>query len=312
MFEFFDVAAILAVLSAAIRMSMPIIIAAMGELVSQKSGVINLGLEGVMLMGCFVGFYATYTTGSHLQGIMWAIGAGILMNLIFGLITVVLKLEQYIAGLAMNILASGLTLYWFRELSEAAGESPRIELIKPIEIPLLCDIPFIGELLFKQSIFIYLTVVIVPLVWFFLYRTRYGLEIRCLGDNPHSLDAKGLGITRRRMMAVLFAGAMAGLAGAFISVGSSVRFVPEMIAGRGWLAIIVVIAGSWLPTKVVITGFVFALIGAVQLHSQTLGLDVPHQLLLALPYIMAIVLLIIKRDKATAPATLGIPYKRGK
>lgn len=316
MSELFSEALIVSLLAGAIRIVIPLILAAIGELIAQRSGVMNLGVEGMMLMGCFVGFYVTHETGSASIGIIFAVLASLTMSLIFAFMTITLKLEQFVTGLALNILAAGLTTFWFRAFYDiyrtetGSALPPTIDILESVEIPLLSDIPYLGEILFSQNWLAYFAYVLVPLTWFFLYKTRYGLELRCLGENPKAIDVKGLSVTVRRYSAVLFGGAMAGLGGAFISVGSSVQFVPDMVAGRGWLAIVIVIAGNWLPYRVVIAALIFALLGSFQLHVQAIGIDFPHQFLMALPFVVAILAMIWGKAKSEAPAALALPYRR--
>lgn len=311
MSDLFSEAIIVSILAATVRISTPLLIAALGELIAERSGVINLGLEGMMLMGTFIGFSVTLSTGSPWMGVTAAVFSGILMSLIMAFMTVTLKLEQFVSGLALNLLASGLTLYWFRSsVSSDFDNQPTIELLSKIDIPLLSDIPYIGEIFFSHNIITYFAFLMVPAVWYFLFRSKYGLELRCLGENPKALDVKGLSINARRYAAVLFGGAMAGLAGAFISVGSSLRFVADMTAGRGWLALVIVIAGNWQPKWILAAAMVFAFLDAFQLHVQAVGVNFPYQMLLALPYIVAIVAMMQSRARSRAPASLGIPYLR--
>ena len=281
MSELFTEAFIISILAGTIRIATPLILAAVGELIAERAGVINLGVEGMMSMGCFVGFYITYETGSQSMGIAGAVVAAMMMSLIMAFTAITLKLEQFVTGLAINILSAGLVLFWFSNFydyhQEKTGKStpPGIEILEKFDIPLLSDIPYIGKILFTQNWLTYLAYIIVPLSWYFLYRTRFGLELRCLGENPKVIDVKGLSVSVRRYAAVLFGGAMAGLGGAFISIGLSSQFAPNMVSGRGWLAIVIVIAGNWLPYRIVLAALIFAFLGSLQLHIQAIGIDFP-------------------------------------
>lgn len=313
MFEFFNEAILVSILTATIRIASPLIIAALGELISERAGVLNLGVEGTMLMGCFVAYYFAFSSDSTALAITMAILAGAVLGLLMAFLVVSLKLEQIIVGLVLNLFASGLTLYWFRALQQSSNTArPTIELMGTQPIPLLSDIPYLGEILFNQNIITYIAFLSVPLIWLFLYRTKYGLELRCIGENPKAIDMKGLSVSVRQYLAVMFGGAMAGLAGAFISVGASANFIPDMIAGRGWLAIVIVIAGNWRPKWIMVAAIVFAGLDSFRLHVQAVGIDLPYQLLLALPYIVAILAMMFSGRSSGAPAALGIPYFRSR
>lgn len=316
MSDLFTGTIIISILAATIRIATPLVVAAIGELIAERAGVINLGVEGMMLMGCWVSFYTTYNTGSHTLGIMAGIAAAMGMSLLMAVMAITLKLEQFVTGLALNILASGLTLFWYRRFraifqeESGAHVPPNIEMMGEFDIPLLSNIPYIGEIFFSHNLITYFAYILVPVTVYFLYRTRFGLELRCLGENPKAIDVKGLSVTRRRYAAVLFGGAMAGLAGTFLSVGISTQFVTGMVAGRGWLAIVIVIAGNWLPYRIVIASLIFAFLMSLQLHVQAVGIDFPHQFLLAAPFVIAILAMMWSKAKSEAPAALGKPYHR--
>jgi len=312
MSEFFTETIVISILAAMVRIGAPLILAAIGELIAERAGVINLGVEGMMLMGCFLGFFVTFETGSILAGIGAAMVGAMLMSLIMAFMAITLRLEQFVTGLALNLLASGLTLFWFRSLLKTIGSTqPNIDLLEKAPIPFLSDIPYLGIIVFSHNWLVYLAILSVPICSFFLYKTKYGLELRCLGENPRAIDMKGLSVAKRQYLAVLFGGMMAGLAGAFISVGSSIRFVPEMTAGRGWLAIVIVIAGNWQPKWILVAALVFAFLEAFQMHVQAVGINFPYQILLALPYVVAVIALMHRRARSRAPASLGVAYSRG-
>lgn len=299
------------VLAAAVRLLTPILIAATGELVAERAGVMNLGIEGTMLAGCFVGFLVTFTTGSAVAGIGAAVLSGILLGLLTSWAIVTLRIEQFVVGLAINLLCSALTAYAYRTFLKAVpSESAFITPLPPLRIPLLADIPVIGPALFHQGILTYVGYALVPLVAFWLYRTHRGLQLRCLGENPKLIDMAGGNVSRQRYAAVVFGSAMAGLAGASLSVGSSMRFVEEMSGGRGWLAIVVVVAANWRPSRVPLVGLVFAVLQAVQIQAQTTASAIPYEILLALPYVAAIVLMVVFRASSRMPAAIGIAYAR--
>jgi simple sugar transport system permease protein len=301
---------IISLLASMVRIMAPILLAALGELVTEKAGILNLGVEGIMLTGAYIGFLVVFNTNSISLGLLAACAAGAIMALLMAFMAVTLKVDQIVTGLAINLLASGLTFYWYRVAFSNVGATPTIATMKIYKIPLLSSIPIVGEVLFSQHALTYFAIIMVPLIWLFINKTKYGLEIRCLGENPKTIDIKGINVARRQYLAVIFGGIMAGFGGAFLTIVSGGIFLPNMSGGRGWLAIVVVIAGNWQPFRILLATLIFAFFDAFQLHAQGLGVVFPYQILLALPYIMAIIFLIASRSKSDAPKQLGIPYHR--
>lgn len=303
---------IISILASTLRIATPVLTAALGELVAERSGVLNMGVEGMMLTGAFVGFYVTYLTDSLWLGILGGMLAGAVMSLIMAVMGVSLRLNQTVTGLGINLLAFGLTFYWYRVTYDFGGDStmPTVEIFPPVEIPVISNIPFIGEILFSQRFFTYVAFLLVPIISFFLYRTKYGMALRGIGENPRAVDSKGLSVRRYQYLAVIFGGLMAGLGGALLPLGSTALFVTNITAGRGWLAIVLVIAGNWIPWRVLIAALIFAFLDAFQLQLQGLGVQIPFQVLLALPYIAAIIVMMSARAKSEAPSALGVPYAR--
>lgn len=302
---------IISLLTAMVRMATPILLAALGELVTEHAGVMNLGVEGMMLMGAYVGFMVGNKTDSLPLACLAAMLIGALMGLIMAFMANTLKVDQTVTGLALNLFAQGLSFYWYRvAYSELGGQVPTTRIFQLLPIPGLSKIPLIGEIFFSQTILTYIAFSMVPLIWFFLYRTRYGLLIRTLGENPRAADVKGVSVTKYRYLAVLFGGMMAGLGGSFLTLASAGVFVPEISAGRGWLAIVIVIAGNWRPYRILTAALIFAFLDAFQLQMQGLGVKLPYQIFLALPYVFAILALVLSRARSRAPQSLGIPYAR--
>jgi ABC-type uncharacterized transport system permease subunit len=303
---------LLSILVATIRIASPILLAALGELITERSGIMNLGLEGTMLFAAFIGFLTAEKLHSLPLAILLACLAGALFSLILAFMAISLQVDQTITGLAINLLASGLTLFWFRiaYLKLTSADTPLINPLQPVKIPFLANIPVLGQIFFSQNVLTYLAFVLVPVVWFFLYRMKLGLQIRSLGEDPRAADMAGIQVTRLRYFAVIIGGLMAGLAGAFVSIGSVERFFPDMTAGRGWLAIVIVISGNWKPSRILIASLVFAFLDAFQLQVQAVGVQVPYQVLLALPYVLAIMVMIIAKVRSVAPESLGAPYVR--
>lgn len=306
----FQASILVSIAAATIRIATPLLLAALGELVAERGGVYNMGLEGMMLMGAFTGYLAAYASGSLWVGVAAAGFTGALMAFVFAVMVITLKVEQIVTGLAVNLLGAGLSTYWLRAAFAGDGQTPTIPFFSNVPIPYLSELPYVGPVLFDQKLLTYFAFLMVPAVWFFLYRTRYGLILRCAGDNPKALDVKGVAVAPVQYAAVVFGGLMAGLGGAFLSVGSAARFVPDMTNGRGWLAIIIVIAGLWRPWSILVATLVFSFLDALQLQIQGIGIAIPYQLLLMMPYVAAIVALMVRRSRGKAPALLGVPYTR--
>jgi simple sugar transport system permease protein len=303
---------LISILVATVRITSPFLLAALGELIAERAGIMNLGLEGTMLFAAFIAFLAAEKLDSLPAAILLACLAGGLFSLILAFMSINLQVDQTITGLSLNLLASGLTLFWFRITYQklTSADTPLIHPLQPWKIPLLADIPVAGPILFSQNILTYLAFLFVPLIWFFLYRMKLGLQIRSLGEDPRAADMMGIQVRRLRFFAVVCGGVLAGLAGAFVSVGSVERFFPDMTGGRGWLAIVIVIAGNWKPSRILVASLLFAFLDAFQLQVQALGVQLPYQALLALPYVLAVVVLIIGKTRSVAPESLAVPYVR--
>ncbi|HEV7437884.1 MAG TPA: ABC transporter permease [Pseudorhizobium sp.] len=297
-----------AILLTVITAATPLVIAALGELVTERSGVLNLGVEGMMIMGAVVAFAATQITGTPYIGVMAGIAAGAVFSLLFGFLTLTLVANQVATGLALTILGLGLS----GQIGESYVGQPGIKL-QPIEIPLLADIPFLGSLLFRQDLIFYLSIALVIGIHWFLFRSRTGLKMRAIGDNHASAHALGINVIRTRYLAVMFGGACAGLAGAQLSLVYTPQWVENMAAGRGWIALALVVFASWRPLRVLAGGYLFGAVSIGQLHAQAFGIGIPSQFLSALPYAATIVVLIIishnrRTTMINTPASLGKPF----
>jgi ABC-type uncharacterized transport system permease subunit len=297
-------AIILAVLAA----STPLLIAAAGELVTERAGVLNLGVEGMMIMGAACGFGCAYFTGSTLVGALCGVLAGAAMAAVFAVLTLGLAVNQVATGLALTILGIGLS-----GLIGAGFVGERIVPSPPLYLPVLTDIPFVGRILFGENAFVYGSLVLVAGIWWFLYRTRLGLVLRAVGDNHVSAHALGYPVLRIRFYAVLFGGACAGLAGAYLSLAYTPFFVAGMTAGRGWIALALVVFASWRPWRLVAGAYLFGAVTILQLHAQGAGIGIPSQLMSSLPYLATIVVLVvISRARGSAgsaaPASLGLSF----
>ena len=310
--DIFQLGIVTSILATAVRMGTILLLAALGELVVERAGVLNLSVEGMMLSGAFAGFLGAYYSNSLWIGVLFAIIAGILISAIFGILAVILKIDQTVSGLTVNIFSAGLTFYMYRSIFPNVGAT-NIPALKPFtvhKIPFLSDIPIIGEILFSQYALSYIAILMMVLITFYLYRTKNGLILRTLGENPRAVDMKGINVTLYRFCAVLFGGMMAGLAGAFITLASVGIFVADITSGRGWLAIAIVIFGDWKPTKILWASLFFGFIDALQMQLQALGVQLPFQLFLAMPYILTTVAVFLARKRSGAPMALGIHYVR--
>jgi general nucleoside transport system permease protein len=296
-------AIVLSVLAA----STPLLIAATGELVTERSGVLNLGVEGMMIVGAACGFGGALYTGSITIGALCGIIAGTLLSLIFALMTLGLAVNQVATGLALTILGIGLS-----GLIGAGFVGERITPAPHLRIPGLTDLPLMGRILFGEDAFVYVSLVLIVGIWWFLYRTRAGLILRACGDNHLSAHALGYPVLRIRLLAVLFGGACAGLAGAYLPLAYTPFFIPGMTAGRGWIALALVVFSSWRPGRLVVGAYLFGAVTILQLHAQGAGIGVPSQLMSALPYLATVIVLVLlsraRSGGSTAPAALGTVF----
>ncbi len=297
-----------AIILSVIAASTPLLLAAAGELVAERAGVLNLGLEGMMIMGAVCGFAGVYFTGSVIVGALCAIVAGVFMSALFAALTLGLAVNQVAAGLALTIFGIGLS-----GLIGAGFVGERIETAPHLNLAALTEIPMIGNIVFGQDGFVYASLALVVGIWWFLYRTRTGLVLRAVGDNHVSAHALGHPVLRIRFRAVLFGGACAGLGGAYLPLAYTPFFTPGMTAGRGWIALALVVFSSWLPGRVAIGAYLFGFVTILQLHFQALHVPIPSQFMSSLPYLATVVVLIaISRRRglagSAAPASLGLVF----
>ncbi len=297
-----------AIILTIITASTPFLLAAIGELVVERSGVLNLGVEGMMVMGAVCGFGAAFVTGSPYVGILAAIAAGAALSALFGFLTLTLVANQVATGLALTLLGLGL--------SGIIGESfvglPGVKL-GAIYIPVLIDIPFIGRILFGQDVLVYLSFLLTAGVAYVLFKTKTGLIIRAVGSSHQSAHALGYNVISVRYACVLFGGACSGLAGGFLSLAYTPQWIENMTGGRGWIALALVVFASWLPWRAAIGAYLFGTVWILNLYVQPLGLPIPPQLLTSLPYIVTILALVIisanrMLTRLNTPACLGQPF----
>ncbi len=286
----------------------PLLIAAMGELVTERSGVLNLGVEGMMIMGAVTGFAVASSTGSAWLGMAAAIIAGMAFSLLFGFLTLTLVTNQVATGLALTLLGLGFS----GMLGEGFVGRPGVKLGN-IDIPVLSDLPVVGKLVFGQDPIFYISILLTAGVAWFLFYSRAGLTLRSVGDSHRSAHALGIKVIRIRYLAVMFGGACSGLAGAHLSLVYVPQWVEGMTAGRGWIALALVVFASWRPWRVLAGAYLFGAVSIGQLHAQALGFGIPSQLLSSLPYLATIVVLVlISRNRRltvmNTPASLGQPF----
>lgn len=306
-----DAALVTSMLFATVVAGTPLIIVALGLLVSEKAGVLNLGAEGMMAMGAVAAFAVTHHSGNPWLGVLAGMGAAMAMALIFGFLTLTLQANQVAAGLALSIFGVGLSAFIGKPF-----ESIALPAVPPIRIPFIADLPLIGEALYNQQALVYLSWALFWAVLWFLHRSRAGLVLRAVGESPASAHAIGHPVIRIRYLAVLFGGAMAGIGGAFLSVFYTPMWVEGLVAGRGWIALALVVFATWRPLRVLIGAYLFGGVMITQLFIQGSGLqlDFPAQFLSSLPYWATIVVLVvISRNANTirlnSPASLGKPYR---
>jgi len=298
---------LIGLIAATLRVATPLILGTLGELFAERAGILNLGIEGTMFFGAFVGFVIGGMTGSLWLGVLAAVLAGVLSGLLMALLAVQLGVNQHVSGLGITLLLTGLSLFGFRLIY---GE-PRIPpAIKPFDrVSPFGETPILGPL-FDQYALTYIAFALVPLAWWTLYRTSFGLQIRAVGENPEAADAAGVNVFLMRYLALAIAGGLMAAGGAFLSLAQLGAFTYGIIAGRGWVCIALVIFGNWHPLRVLWGALLFGGVFALQLRLQIAGLKLPYETFLALPYLVTILALAIAGRNAAYPAALLKPYKR--
>lgn len=297
---------------AAIRIASPLIFATMGELICERAGVLNLGIEGIMVAGAFAGWVTVYAGGDLWTGVLVAALTGAAFGLVHATLTVPLGLSQHVVGIGITLFATSLTYFTYRLVLPQVTSPPKIEPFATLPIPILSDIPLIGPALFAQTPLTYLAYVVVALTAWILYRTPLGLAVRAAGENPSAVEAQGISVSAIRIGAVMVGSALMAIGGAFLTMSAFNSFFFEMINGRGWIAIALVVFGSWRPGKALIGAILFAAFDAFQIRLQQVsGGIVPYQVFLMMPYVLSILALILVARRATYPKALMVPYQKG-
>ncbi|WP_096176300.1 ABC transporter permease [Cohaesibacter sp. ES.047] len=297
---------------ATIRIASPLIFATMGELICERAGVLNLGIEGIMTAGAFAGWVTVYLGGDLWFGIMIAAFIGLSIGALHGLLTVPLGLSQHVTGIGITLLATSLTYYIYRLVLPKVTSPPKIDAFEPFAIPGLSSIPFLGEALFTQTPLTYFAFLCAGLVAYILYKTPLGLAVRAVGESPESVEAQGISVVAMRMGAVMVGSALMAIGGAFLTMSAFNSFFFEMVNGRGWVCIALVVFGSWRPGKALLGTILFAAFDAYQVRLQQLtGGVIPYQVFLMMPYLLSILALIVMARRATYPKALMVPYQKG-
>lgn len=310
---------LIALLTAGIRLATPVLLAVLGEIITERAGVLNLGLEGVMLVGGLAGFMVAYAVehgaGLPLLGAWFGLGAGLLAGMLMGLLmavmTVTFSADQVVAGVTLVLFGQGLTTYLYRQ--QFASLTARVTGLENWPIPVLSKIPVLGEVLFTHNVMVYLSVALVWLCWFLLFRTNWGLQIRAVGENPAAADTSGINVKRTRYASLLLGSALVGLGGAVLTVAQLHLFREGVTAGRGWIAVALVFFARWRPWRALGGALLFGLADALQFRIQALGSkDLPYEFLLMLPYVLTLLVLLKRTPRSDVPAALGVPYVKGK
>jgi ABC-type uncharacterized transport system permease subunit len=313
-----DVALFISILTITIRAGTSLLYATIGEILTERSGILNLGVEGMMIMGAVSAFAAAFHTGSVWVGVVTAIVVGGTLALIHAFLTITLRADQVVSGLALTIFGSGLASFLGQRLGP--GGQPLVGQVGPrfekIALPVLSDIPLFGDAVFRQDVLVYGMYLLVPLAWFILYKTRAGLHLRAVGESPHTADAMGLNVPGLRYFYTILGGMLVGLGGAHLSLAYTPGWTENLTSGRGWIAIALVIFATWDPARAVVGALLFGGVNAIQFRLQAAGTTIPAAFLNMLPYAFTIIVLVLItwweafRKRVGAPAALGIPYMR--
>ena len=296
-------------LSTTLIMATPMLVAAMGTLFIERSGIINIGNEGFMIMGALMGVVGSYVSGSAFVGALVAMLSAGALGLVFAFFTITLRANQVVTGLAVNAIAAAVTSLLFRQIFGLSASVPRIETFETLPIPLLRDIPVLGGL-FEQTAVGYLAFLLVPLTTFVLRRTRLGLTVRSVGENPLCCDTLGIHVQRTRYLSVLYGSMMAGLGGAFVSMGQLSFFTVGMIAGRGYMTLAAIVFGNYTPWGIMLACVLFGAVSSLQYMLQATSSLIPYQLWVSFPYLFAVLALCLYRTRSKAPACSGQPFVR--
>ena len=306
--ELFKLPVLLGILYSGIRLATPYLYASIGETIAQTSGVYNLGVDGIMLMGAFTGFYVGMKTGNLWLGLLAAAITGFLMGLLMAFISVTLKAEQGISGIGLQLFGLGLSTLLFKMTMNGVQS---IAGFPPVKIPFLGDLPFLGEAFFNHNILVYGGFLLVPIASFILNKTTFGLQIKAVGQNPQAADSLGVNVARIRYTTVCMGGILSGIAGATLSIALINLFQENMTNGMGFIAVALVYFGSWKPGGVLVGSLIFSFVNAFQVWLQIKGINIPSDFAVMLPYLLTIVALVFAVRRSAQPAALSKPFERG-
>ena len=293
-----------------IRYATPMLLAALGETVTERSGILNLGLEGIMLLGAFFGFWIAFVTGSNWYGLLAAGIAGGLSGLLMAFMSITLRAGQVVSGFGIFIMSGGLVIVLNRIAFGTTLVVSRIDRFDAIELPVLSQLPVLGPILFQHNILIYATLLLVPLLWIVLFRTTLGVRITATGEHPRAADSVGLNVSLIRYLCTVFGGMLVGLGGAYYPLAELGLYPHNVIAGRGFIALAIVVLGRWNPFGALFGALLFGALEAFQLRVQSQGISLPFQFVAMLPYLLTIVALLLVSRSAIGPTALAIPYVR--
>lgn len=307
----FSATFIVTLLAAGVRMAIPILLPATGEIFAERSGILNINLEGQMLTGAFVSFITGYYSHNLLLSLLAGALAGMLVGLLMALCCVRWGCNHVVVGITLNMFCLGCTSFWYRVVFGVTTSPPKADVNSgTLAIPGLSKIPALGDILFNQNFLFYVSVIIVAIAFFVLRKTQFGLQIRSSGEYPRAAETMGVNVNRMRYISMMICGVLAGMGGSFLSLISLNRFVDNITASRGFIALAIVIFGKWDPWRVFLASLLFGTTDALQLRLQAVGVDVPYQLLTMLPYVLTILVMIVTAKRSHSPAALGENYER--
>jgi len=298
---------ILRILTVAIAVSAPYLFAAIGEMFSQKSGVLNLGVEGIMMLGAFVAFYFAWAYESILLGIILAVFVGALMGLLMSFVSVTLKAKQGISGIGLYMFGWGVAGTLFRLF---IGGVEDIAGLPNLHLEFLSELPILGKLLFSHNILVYLAFLLVPISWYVLYKTSWGLKVRAVGSTPRAADTMGTNVNKIRYQCVILGSMLAALGGAYLSVAQANMFANDLVAGRGFIAVALVYFGRWKPFGILKGAMLFSIANGFQRWYQISGSTFPYEVTVIFPYLLIIIVLALSHEKFAEPTALTVPYDR--
>ncbi len=296
------------ILASGFRLATPYLYATIGETFGQRSGVLNLGLDGQMLLGAFAAFFVAFHTGNLWLGLLAALIVGAIMGLAMAFVSVTLQAEQGISGIGFYLFGLGMSDLLFQQ---TLGTVETVRGFPPVHIPVLSDLPIVGQVLFSHNLMVYLAYLLVPVAWFILNKTTIGLKIRAVGENPGAADALGVSVSKVRYMTVTLGGALSGIAGASLSIALLNVFQQNLTSGQGFIAVALVYFGGWRPVGVLAGSLIFSMVNALQLWVQVKGIPIPSEYAVMMPYVLTILVLVVAGQRVRPPAALSKPFERG-